>query len=179
MSGWNASTATTEMTSKSPPPRAALATAADLAVIVSLTEAAYDPYTRLFGAPPLPVTEDYAPRIAASQVWLLWVEDVPAGLLVLECQKDYALIFSVAVAPGQQGRGYGSYLLDFADREARRAGLPEIRLYTNVRMERNITLYAAHGYRETGRRENPYRPSWILVDMAKRLAAGDPDAALQ
>jgi ribosomal protein S18 acetylase RimI-like enzyme len=150
-------------------PRAAIATAADLAAIVALTEAAYAPYTRLFGAPPLPVTEDYAPRIAASQVWLLRLGDGLVGLLVLELGIDHALIVSVAVAPGQQGRGYGRVLLDLAEREARRAALPELRLYTNARMERNIALYTAHGYRETGRRENPHRPGWILVDMVKPL----------
>ena len=36
--------------------------------------------------------------------------------------------------------------------EARRRGLPEVRLYTNVLMERNIALYAKRGYVETERR---------------------------
>jgi ribosomal protein S18 acetylase RimI-like enzyme len=58
-------------------------------------------------------------------------------------------------------------LLDFADEQTRSWGLPEVRLYTNSRMERNIALYSAYGYRETGRRANPYRPGWTLVDMAK------------
>lgn len=139
----------------------------DLAAIVALTTQAYAPYTAAFGTPPIPVTEDYAPRIERGEAWLL--EDGPelAGLIVLERHDDHAMIFSVAVSPAFQGRKLGIRLLDFADEQTRYWGLPEVRLYTNSRMERNIALYSAYGYRETGRRANPYRPGWTLVDMVK------------
>ncbi|RWH75717.1 GNAT family N-acetyltransferase [Mesorhizobium sp.] len=139
----------------------------DLAAIVALTTDAYAPYTAIFDAPPIPVTEDYAPRIERGEVWLLDGEEKLAGLIVLERHPDHAMIFSVAVAPAFQGRKLGIKLLDFADEQARSWGVPEVRLYTNSRMERNIALYSAYGYRETGRRANPYRPGWTLVDMAK------------
>lgn len=139
----------------------------DLSAIVALTEAAYAPYTVLFGSPPLPVTEDYAPRIERGEVWLLEDGSELAGLIVLERHADHAMIFSVAVSPTFQGKGLGGALLTFADQQARLWRVPEVRLYTNSRMERNIALYAAYGYRETGRRANPYRPGWTLVDMAK------------
>jgi len=90
-----------------------------------------------------------------------------AGLIVLERHADHAMIFSVAVAPAFQGKKLGIALLDFAEDKARLWGLPEVRLYTNSRMERNIALYSAYGYRETGRRPNPRRPGWTVVDMAK------------
>ena len=143
------------------------ARAGDLQTIVTLTEAAYAPYTALFGAPPIPVTEDYAPRIAGGEVWLLENDGVVAGLLTLERHNDHAMIFSVAVGPAFQGKGLGIALLKHADEQTRLWRLPEVRLYTNARMERNIALYLAYGYRETGRRPNPYRPGWVLVDMAK------------
>ncbi|MDG4875501.1 GNAT family N-acetyltransferase [Mesorhizobium sp. WSM4935] len=139
----------------------------DLPAVVALTTAAYAPYTALFGAPPIPVTENYAPRIERGEVWLLEEGSKLAGLIVLERHPDHAIIFSVAVAPAFQGRKLGIRLLDFADEQTRSWGLPEVRLYTNSRMERNIALYSAYGYRETGRRANPYRPGWTLVDMAK------------
>ena len=139
----------------------------DLATVVSLTEAAYAPYTALFGAPRIPVTEDYAPRIERGEVWLLEDGAEMAGLIVLEHHPDHAMIFSVAVSPAFQGRKFGIALLDFAHEQARLWGLPEVRLYTNARMERNIALYLAYGFHETGRRPNPYRPGWVLVDMAK------------
>jgi ribosomal protein S18 acetylase RimI-like enzyme len=142
---------------------------ADLAAVVALTEAAYRPYTVLLGAPPLPVTADYAPRIAAGDVWLRRTPTALAGLLVLELHPDHAMIESVAVAPDCQGQGHGVALLRLAETLAGQAGLTELRLYTNGRMERNIALYTAFGYRETGRRANPYRPGWTIVDMAKTL----------
>ena len=148
-------------------PRLRLADESDLGAVVALTEAAYRPYTALFGAPPIPVTEDYRPRIAAGEVWLLENAGLLAGLIVLEEEADHLMVFSVAVAPEFQGKGLGRTLLRFADDQAGKAGYAEIRLYTNARMERNIALYKAFGYREVGRRPNPVRPGWTLVDMAK------------
>jgi len=147
-----------------------LATASDVEAVTALTEQAYEPYTQAFGASPIPVTEDYAPRIEAGQVWLLELAGALAGLIVLERHADHILIFSVAVAPAFQGRKLGIRLLDWAEHKARSAQLDLVKLYTNARMERNIALYSAYGYRETGRRANPKRPGWIVVDMEKRLA---------
>lgn len=147
----------------------------DLEAVQTLTAAAYRPWTDLLGAPPLPVTTDYAPRIAAGEVWLLRRDPFGlAGLLVLEFQADHGLIFSVAVAPGFQGQGHGVNLLRHAERLVREAGHGEIRLYTNARMERNIALYQSFGYRETGRRPHPHRAGWFIVDMAKPLALTAP-----
>ncbi|TIW54078.1 MAG: GNAT family N-acetyltransferase, partial [Mesorhizobium sp.] len=125
------------------------------------------PYTALLGAPPMPVTEDYAPRIERGEVWLLEGGAELAGLIVLERHADHVMIFSVAVSPAFQGKKLGIALLDFADEQTQSWGLPEVRLYTNSRMARNIALYTAYGFRETGRRAHPYRPGWIVVDMVK------------
>ncbi|UCI05528.1 GNAT family N-acetyltransferase [Mesorhizobium sp. B1-1-8] len=151
-----------------------LARSEDLAAVVALTSDAYAPYTALLGAPPIPVTEDYAPRIARGEIWLLESGTGLAGLIVLERHPDHAMIFSVAVAPAFQGRKLGIRLLDFADEQARQWRLPEVRLYTNSKMERNIALYTAYGFHETGRRPNPYRPGWTVVDMAKPVDGAVP-----
>ncbi|RUV74331.1 MAG: GNAT family N-acetyltransferase [Mesorhizobium sp.] len=145
------------------------ALAGDLDAVVQLTTAAYAPYTALLGAPPIPVTEDYAPRIERGEVWLLEQDGQPAGLLVLERHRDHSVIFSVAVSPAFQGKGHGVALLKWANEHTRLWGLPEVRLYTNPKMERNIALYKKYGFNETGRRPNPYRPGWTLVDMAKSV----------
>lgn len=147
-----------------------LAIPSDLNAVAALTERAYAAYTQLLGAPPIPVTEEYAPRIEAGQVWLLELPGELAGLIVLERHADHILIFSVAVAPEFQGKKFGVRLLDWAEEKACEAGLELVKLYTNARMERNIMLYSSYGYRETGRRANPKRPGWIVVDMEKRLA---------
>jgi len=146
-----------------------LAIPADLEAIVQLTNSAYRPYTELLGAPPLPVTENYAPHIEHGGVWLLEIGSELAGLIVLEREPDHMLIFSVAVAPSLQGKGLGIRLLQWADEQTRKAGFDEVRLFTNSRMQRNIALYKSFGYRETGRRPNLKRSGWILVDMAKSI----------
>lgn len=143
---------------------------ADLDVIKQLTEAAYAPHTALLGAPPLPVTENYDPRIEAGQVWLATTSNEVVGLLVLEHHQDHTLVFSVAVLPERQKDGHGLMLLRFAEDQAKQRGVHEIRLYTNSRMERNIALYTALGYREAARRPHPYRPGWVLVDMTKPIS---------
>jgi ribosomal protein S18 acetylase RimI-like enzyme len=150
--------------------RIRLANDSDLIAIVALTEEAYEPYTKLFGAPPLPVTEDYRPHIANGGAWLLELGATLAGVIILETEADHMLIFSVAVAPEFQGRGFGIRLLEWAEIQARKAGFHELRLFTNSRMERNIALYKSFGYDEIGRRPNLKRLGWTLVDMAKKLS---------
>lgn len=146
-----------------------LASSEDAATIAKLTQDAYAPWTDLLGAAPIPVTEDYEPRIEAGQVWLLERDGEPTGLLVTEAHADHLMIFSIAVGPDYQGLGLGIHLLRFAEDLARRYRLGEIRLYTNARMEKNIALYKSFGYRETGRRPNPKRPGLEIVDMAKEI----------
>ena len=121
----------------------------------------------------MPVGEDYAPRIAAGQIWLLEVDGVPAGLIVLEANADHMLIYSVVVAPAFQGRRLGHRLLDWAERRAALAGLGCMRLFTNERLTRNIGLYAAYGYVEKERRFHPGRDGWTVVYMEKDLTRND------
>lgn len=146
-----------------------LAGPSDLKAVTELTVAAYAPYTAMLGSPPLPVTENYAPRIEAGGVWLLEDERGLAGLIVLERHPNYAMIYSVAVAPDRQGEHLGGRLLCFAEDKAREWELGDLRLYTNARMEKNIAMYRTKGYQETGRRTHPDRPGFTIVDMAKKV----------
>ena len=148
-----------------------LASPDDLEMVATLTAAAYRPYTELFGAPPIPVTEDYTPRIERGEVWLREVGGETAGLVVVERHSDHLLLFSIAVSPAFQGGGHGLAMLHWLEAKAREWAQPQIRLYTNALMERNIALYSAFGFQETGRRPNPSRPGWTLVDMAKQINA--------
>ncbi|MBP2445847.1 ribosomal protein S18 acetylase RimI-like enzyme [Rhizobium leguminosarum] len=143
----------------------------DLERITTLTAAAYRPYTELFSAPPVPVTEDYTLRIERGEVWLREIGGETAGLVVVEQHSDHLMLFSIAVSPAFQGGGHGLAMLRWLEDKAREWAQPEIRLYTNALMERNIALYRAFGFEETGRRPNPYRPGWTLVDMAKQIGA--------
>ena len=151
-------------------PAARRAGPGDIALVQAITAEAYEEYIVPFGGPPLPVTEDYAPHIAAGGVWIVSAASVDAAVAVFEAAPDHLMIFSLAVRPAARGQGLGRWLLDFAAAQARTAGLPELRLYTNARMMRNIRIYEQAGFEETGRRPNPARPGWTFVDMARRLA---------
>ena len=149
--------------------RRALPTEADL--VHQLSAAAYLPaYMPLFGRAPKPAVEDYAPRIARGEVWILELDGNAAALLVLESFDRYLLVYSVAVLPAYQRRGLAARLLAFADEQARFAGYSEIRLYTNEKMLRNQEIYRRAGYREVGRRPHPNQAGLVLIDMAKPVA---------
>ena len=141
----------------------------DLPAIRRITEAAYAPYLDVLGAPPVPMTEDYAPRIAAGQVWILEDGGAPRGLIVIEDGAERDEVFSVAVDPSAHGRGHGRALLSHAEHRARANGKTALALYTNALMTRNIALYGRLGFQEIGRRANPKRTEFTIVDMVKPL----------
>lgn len=148
-------------------------TAADAPLVAAISREAYAEYVALIGLSPMPMHEDYAPRIAAGQVWLLDAD----GVLVLERHPGHAMLYSLAVRPERQGAGLGRTLLDAAERIAASWGAAELRLYTNALMTRNLTIYAKRGFIETGRRRHPRRAEFTIVDMAKPIIP--PEAELR
>jgi ribosomal protein S18 acetylase RimI-like enzyme len=142
----------------------------DLAVVQEISADAYiAAYVPVMGYIPLPAEEDYGPRIERGEVWLLACGDRDVGVAVLEERPDHLLVYSIAVRPTEQGRGHGRALLAFADQRAIALGLTVIRLYTNVRMEKNIAVYRRYGYVETGTRPHPSREDEVLVDMMRAV----------
>jgi ribosomal protein S18 acetylase RimI-like enzyme len=142
----------------------------DKEVVQRISADAYVPaYMTVLGTIPKPATEDYRTRIENGEVWILEVEGEPTGVAVLEERTDHLLIYSIAVKPDAQRKGYGAALLEFADQRAIGLGLREVRLYTNERMEGNLRLYRRHGFVEIAKRPHPSRPGQVLVDMIRRL----------
>jgi len=142
-------------------------------MVTGLTRRAYEHYIPLIGEP-MPVREDYAPRIAAGEVWLLEASvDEPVALIALEDHGDHLHIFSVAVLPEHQSKGIGQRLLAFAEDKARALDRSVVTLCTNEKMERNIGIYHRFGFVEVGRREHASRPGWMLVDMEKNLGRAE------
>lgn len=140
----------------------------DLPVVQGISSDAYiAAYVPVLGYIPLPAEEDYGPRIERREVWILACDANDVGIAVLEERPDHLLVYSVAVLPTEQGKGHGRALLDFADQHAVALGLTAIRLYTNVRMEKNIALYRRHGYVEIGTRPHPSRVGEALLDMVR------------
>ena len=152
-------------------PEARLAEPDDLDFVRDTTLAAYSHYLPVLGAMPGPVHADHAAAIALGQVWLVRDDGADAGLMVLEATPDHLMIESLALLPGHQGRGLGRWMLGFAEERARQAGVPELRLYANVLMARNIGIYQQAGFVETHRKtvQLPERVSFVRVYMAKAL----------
>jgi len=145
----------------------------DLATVTDLTRRAYEHYVPIIGGEPMPMGEDYAPRIADGQVSVLEYEGATAGLIVLEHREDTLFIFSVAIAPDHQGKGLGQRLLSYAEDVARRHGLRKVVLFTNAKMERNIAIYRRFGFIEMRRRAHPTSAGFVIVDMEKTLGSTD------
>jgi ribosomal protein S18 acetylase RimI-like enzyme len=118
----------------------------------ALVEAAFARHVEAVGRRPAPMDDDHAAHIAAGEQW---VGEAPDGSLssaiVLTEEGDHLHVDNVAVAPALQGRGLGRALLAFADDEARRRGLAEVRLYTNAAMTDNLVFYPRLGFVETAR----------------------------
>jgi GNAT superfamily N-acetyltransferase len=142
----------------------------DAAAITSLVAAAYGGYVALIDRLPLPMAADQAVAIRDHEVWVLEEDGALGGVLEVIRMADHLWIENVAVAPERQGRGLGRRLLDHAEALAGDAGYPEIRLETNERFSANLAMYAARGYRETGR--VPYLGT-DRVQLAKRIAPDD------
>lgn len=139
------------MSSRRPRP----ATSADAPAVTALVTAAYERYVPLLGRQPTPMLTDHAAAIRDHAVWV--IDGAPgAPVAVIDCivRADHLWVDNLAVHPDAQGRGLGRALLRFAEDEAARLGLPEVRLLTNERYTSNIAMYTRYGYRETHR--EPY-----------------------
>ncbi|KAI1351955.1 acyl-CoA N-acyltransferase [Xylaria sp. FL0043] len=144
-----------------------IATQGDLAAIQEVVKDAYTPYVSSIGRKPGPMLDDYEALIKAGRVTVVDVDGTVRGILVLIPEKDTMLLDNVAVAASAQGLGLGRELIAHAERSARSAGYPVIRLYTHETMTRNIEYYSRIGYVETHRAEEN---GLKRVFMAKSLA---------
>jgi GNAT superfamily N-acetyltransferase len=150
----------------------------DQAAIVTIVERAYGVYVERIGMRPGPMDDDYAEKLRRDLVHVAEEEggdgsgEGVIGLIVLIEMGERLLIENVAVDPDRQGEGIGRRLLEFAEGEARRAGIGTLALYTHEKMSENLALYARLGYEEEERRrENGFS----RVFLSKWLEPGPPD----
>lgn len=153
-------------------------TADDTAALTALQQAAYAPMAEIAGGVPLPLRVDYRDILRDMEVWLSAPDGGPVqGALILEHDADATLVWSVSVAPGGQSKGLGRRLLAFAEARAHEEGRSRMRLYTNVRFERNRAIYRRFGYAEVGQeRVGATEPPFVIVHMEKSLSEGAPAA---
>jgi GNAT superfamily N-acetyltransferase len=138
----------------------------DAAGIRALTRAAYAKWVALIGREPLPMQADYERAVAEHMIDLLIADGALAGLVETILRPDHLWIENVAVAPEQQGRGYGRLLLDHVERRALQHGRTQIRLLTNQAFAANLELYAKRGYSID--RAESFRGG-TMVHMSKRI----------
>jgi ribosomal protein S18 acetylase RimI-like enzyme len=116
--------------------------------VAATIAAAFGHYVARIGRAPAPMTADHAALIAAGEVHVLEEAGERLGLIVQRAFADHLYIDIVAVLPEAQHRGIGRQLLAFAEAEARRLGLPALRLFTHARMTENLLFYPRLGYRQ-------------------------------
>ncbi len=127
------------------------ASIADATAVRDFVRASYAKWVPVLGREPRPMRADYQSAVRDHLVWLFGDSGGLVAVLELVPKPDHLLIENVAVAVTHQKQGIGSQLMAFAELEARRLDLPELRLYTNERMLSNIALYVKLGYVETHR----------------------------
>ena len=148
--------------------------------MVGCVDAAFEGFTARIGKPPAPMLADYRALIAAGRVQLLEAGGAVVGVLVTEPRPDHLFVDVVAVRPAAQRQGIGRRLMGFAEQEARRRGLAEVRLYTHQLMHGALALYRALDYEDTGQRlEDGYArvylralPAWRPLSC-RRARAGE------
>lgn len=113
--------------------------------------------------------QNYGDRVEQGEVFVLEEDGQVHGSIVIEDQITESLIYSVVVAPSQQGRGLGQALLEFAEDLARSMDHTQLRLCTGDKMARNLIIYQKFGFRETGREDLNLENSPTIVWMAKSL----------
>ncbi len=138
----------------------------DQGALVHCVQAAYSRYIERIGKKPAPLLADYAVLIAQGMVFVLADEEEIQGVLVMMSRGRELFVENIAVDPRFQGQGLGRALMAFAEQQAEKDQLDEIRLYTNELMTENLRFYHQLGFEEEGRYvQDGYR----RVFLRKRL----------
>lgn len=100
----------------------------DLDTVQRISAEAYIPvYQAVCGFVPKPATEDYRPRIERNEAWIFETYGHAVAVAILEHGPNHLMIYSIAVQPKDQRKGFGAALLRFADEHAAAIGVPEVR----------------------------------------------------
>lgn len=119
----------------------------DEASIRALVHEAYTPWIAVIGCPPEPMTRDYRSVLEAHSVWVrIGPGQKIVGMVELVEASTHVHVANLVVCPATQRRGLGSLLLQFAESEAQRLRLPEVRLLMNCEMQTNRRFYERRGY---------------------------------
>ncbi len=126
---------------------------ADADAVVECIDAAYARYADHISDLP-PVSEGCADEIKQDKVWLAIKDGDIAGALFLVPQDGFMKLANLAVHPKHGGKGLGTELIAFSEREAIRQNYSEMRLNTHRLMPENVALYQKLGWVEYARNAN-------------------------
>lgn len=100
---------------------------------------------------------------AGQDFFILWEDDLPLGFVAVQNKNDFILrIEKLYILPGQQGKGLGVKLIDFAAAEAIERQRPMLELNVN-RANKAYFFYLRQGFRVVKEVDIPYY-GYILDD---------------
>lgn len=141
----------------------------DVGRIHLIAQAAYGKYVSRLDREPAPMGADYAGEVAAGRVAVVAADGSIRGYMVAWPEADAYFIDNIGIEPSSQGTGLGRRLIEHAVSEAHRLRLPALRLYTNVAMTENVSIYAHLGFRETHRLvEKGFNRIYMRLDLTER-----------
>ena len=143
----------------------------DQPVVQAISKEAFAIYLAMWNDVPRPGVIDLAQFVERGEAWLLEEAGEPVGLIILEPRPDHLWVFSLAVRPDRQGSGHATRLLDFAVDRARAAGVGQLRLDVNDRMDHSVAVYRHHGFVATGRSPHRTRPDHFMLAMVRELTS--------
>lgn len=147
------------------------ATAADADAIAAVTDAPYAKWVPIIGRKPVPMMVDYAVAVRDHLIDVLESDGTIIALIELVPEPRCLVIENIAVLPAHAGRGHGRRLMAHADRVAADHRLGRVRLYTNRKMTRNISLYQQLGFAID--HEEVKDDGRTIVHMSRSVAAID------
>jgi GNAT superfamily N-acetyltransferase len=141
----------------------------DADTIRALTREAYAPWVSLIGREPLPMTADYDAALREHRFNLTFRSGELVGLIETTAAPEHLLVVNVAVAPSLQSAGLGRRLLAHAEALAREQGLTTLRLYTNARFKRNISICQRLGYAVEREETSERGVTWSRPSTRRRV----------
>jgi GNAT superfamily N-acetyltransferase len=139
-----------------------------------MAQAAYGKYVSRMEKAPAPMSYDYAEWIKEGNTYVLECSGEVAAMITLLPKSDHLMMRNLAVLPAFQGRNFGRALIDFAETEARRQNLGELRVYTNEKFPETMPFYHSCGFSETHRAKvDGYSFIYLSRTLAEAASAGN------